>query len=147
MDGNVGQLRLQCVANQCNRNIGGLHLLAAYTWSKSIDDSSGFGDVDINPYDHRLSRSLSAFDIPQNFVVSYAYDLPFTKYLGRHRLWDGWQISGITRLASGLPILLADSADPSLCGCSGADLPNFNGQPVSNPIIHGVRTIICIFNE
>jgi len=113
-----------------NRTIGALHLLAAYTWSKSIDDSSGFGDVDINPYNHRLSRSLSAFDIPQNFVASYAYDLPFAKWFGKHRLVEGWQVSGITRLASGLPILLADSADPSLCGCSGADFPNFNGQPI-----------------
>jgi len=113
-----------------NRTIGALHLLAAYTWSKSIDNSSGFGDVDINPYNHALGRSLSAFDIPQNFVVSYSYDLPFSKWIGKHRLTDGWQFSGITRFASGLPILLGDSADPSLCGCSGADFPNFNGQPI-----------------
>ncbi|PYT34919.1 MAG: TonB-dependent receptor, partial [Acidobacteria bacterium] len=113
-----------------NRTIGALHLLAAYTWSKSIDDSSGFGDVDINPYNHRLSRALSAFDIPQNFVVSYSYDLPFSRWFGKHRLSDGWQFSGITRFSSGLPILLGDSSDPSLCGCSGADVPNFNGQPI-----------------
>jgi hypothetical protein len=63
-------------------------------------------------------------------VVSYSYDLPFAKWFGKHRLSDGWQFSGITRFSSGLPILLGDSSDPSLCGCSGADVPNFNGQPI-----------------
>ena len=64
---------------------GPLEVLAAYTWSKSIDDSSGWGDQ-INPTNYALSRSLSAFDVPQNFVVSYHYDLPFDKILPRNRL-------------------------------------------------------------
>jgi hypothetical protein len=116
-----------------NRSIGALRLLAAFTWSKSIDDGSGFADSILNPYNHALSRGLSAFDMPYNFVVSYAYDLPFAKWLGRHRLVDGWQLSGITRFSSGFPVLLADSADPSLCGCGGggADFPDYNGQPIT----------------
>ncbi len=79
---------------------GPLELLAGYTWSKSIDDSSGWGDQ-INPLDHRLSRSLSSFDVPHNFVFSYHYDLPIDKLFKPNRLTSGWTISGITRFSSG----------------------------------------------
>jgi hypothetical protein len=108
---------------------GPVELLAAYTWSKSIDNSSGWGDQ-INPLNYGLSRSLSAFDVPQNFVVSYHYDLPFDK-LGRNRLTNGWVITGITRFSTGLPILLTETDDNSLLGTPfggpsglGVDTPN-----------------------
>jgi hypothetical protein len=123
---NALQLSLQ-------RDVGDLHLLAAYTWSKAIDDGSGFNDAWMNPFNFKLTRSLSAYDAPQNFVVSYTYNLPFSKLAGsRRRLWDGWQISGITRLTSGFPVSLTDSADPSLTGIGGGgvDFPNYNGQGV-----------------
>ncbi|HEY6329769.1 MAG TPA: carboxypeptidase regulatory-like domain-containing protein, partial [Blastocatellia bacterium] len=54
---------------------GPLQLLAAYTYSKSLDQSSNLGE-EVNPIDPALSRALSAFDIRQNFVVSYNYRLP-----------------------------------------------------------------------
>jgi hypothetical protein len=50
------------------------------------------------PYDYRKEYAPSAFDIKQNFVVSYNYDLPFAKLSGRAgRLTEGWALSGITR--------------------------------------------------
>lgn len=115
------------------RDTGPLRFLAAYTWSKAIDNQSGFNDLWTNPYDPKLSRSLSAFDIPQNLVVSYAYDLPFGKLAQTNRrLLNGWQISGITRFTSGLPVTLQDSADPSLAGSGGggSDFPVYDGKPV-----------------
>jgi hypothetical protein len=111
---------------------GPLEVLAAYTWSKSIDDSSGWGDQ-INVVNHSLSRSLSSFDVPQNFVVSYHYDLPFDK-IRRNRVTSGWTVSGITRFSSGLPVFLTENDDNSLLGTfgtgpngNGVDTPNFNG--------------------
>jgi hypothetical protein len=115
------------------RDSSPIRFLAAYTWSKAIDNQSGFNDLWTNPYDPKLSRSLSAYDIPQNFVVSYSYDLPFGRLAsGDRRLLNGWQISGITRLTSGLPVTLQDSSDPSLAGIGGGgtDFPVYNGQPV-----------------
>jgi hypothetical protein len=115
------------------RDAGPFSFLAAYTWSKTIDDQSGFNDLWTNPYDPKMSRALSAYDVPQNFVVSYAYELPFQKLAGgERRLLSGWQISGITRFTSGQPVTLQDSADPSLCGSGGGgcDFPVYNGQPV-----------------
>ncbi len=57
---------------------GPLQLLAAYTYSKSLDQSSNLGE-EVNPLNPSLSRALSSFDITQNFVVSYNYQLPFAR--------------------------------------------------------------------
>jgi hypothetical protein len=126
-----------------------LEFLAGYTYSKSIDDSSGWGDQ-INFFDPRLSRSLSSFDVPQNFVVSYHYVLPFDRVRANNRVTRGWAISGITRFATGIPITLAESDDASLLGTyytgpgpGGLDTPNYtpgnlqfnnprSGQPYFN---------------
>ncbi len=111
---------------------GPLEFLAGYTWSKSIDDSSAWTDM-INPVNHRLSRALSAFDVPQNFVVSYRYTLPFAEYFGEHRLTNGWVLSGITRFASGAPVTMSEQDDNSLLGTLssgngvGVDVPNYTG--------------------
>ena len=51
---------------------GRLQTLIGYTYSKSLDDSSGYGEQ-INPINPRLSRGLSAFDCTNNFVASYTY--------------------------------------------------------------------------
>jgi hypothetical protein len=59
---------------------GPLQLLAAYTYSKSLDQSSNLGE-EVNPLNPSLSRALSAFDIRQNFVVSYSYQLPLPRIL------------------------------------------------------------------
>ncbi len=115
------------------RDSGQFRFLAAYTWSKAIDDNSGFNDIWTNPYNHKLSRSLAAFDLPQNFVVSYSYDLPFGRIAhSSHRLLDGWQISGITRFTSGFPVTIADYDDQSLMGSqnSGTDFPVYNGKVI-----------------
>src|SRR5207249_4973262 len=113
------------------KNVGNLRLLAAYTWSKSIDNSSGFYDP-INPFNPSLSRALSTFDVAHNFVVSYSYDLPFARAAHgvQGKLLSGWTISGITRFNTGFPVTLTEDDDNSLCGCSGADVPNYNGQPI-----------------
>ena len=116
---------------QLERKVGALRLLGAYTWSKSIDNSSGFFDP-INPFNPSLSRALSTFDIAHNFVLSYSYDLPFTKSANgvKGKLLSGWTISGITRFATGFPVTLSEGDDASLCGCDGVDTPNYSGQPI-----------------
>jgi len=116
------------------KRLGDLRLLGAYTWSKSIDNSSGFNDY-VNPYNYQVSRSLSAFDMSHNFVLSYTYELPF-RHLSHAssgaavKFLDGWRLSGITRFTTGLPIYMTAGGDKSLCGCGGVDRPNYNGQPI-----------------
>ena len=45
--------------------------LAAYTWSKSLDNSSSISDQGVNPFNPQFSYGLSSFDVANNFVVSY----------------------------------------------------------------------------
>ncbi len=114
------------------KRVGDVRLLAAYTWSKSIDNDSALNEM-VNPFNYELSRSISSFDVPQNFVVSYMWDLPFGKLtsssLGK-ALIGGWSLTGITRFSKGTPITMGESNDYSLCGCSGVDYPNYNDQPI-----------------
>lgn len=113
------------------KKLGAFRFLAAYTWSKSFDNSSGFFDA-VNPFNPQISRSLSAFDLTHNFVISYSYDLPSPKSLTGFtgKLLSGWTISGITRFTTGLPISLSEGDDASLCGCNGVDVPNYNGGAI-----------------
>ena len=96
---------------------GRMQLLLGYTYSKSLDNASGYGEQ-INPINSRITRGLSAFDSTHNFVVSYNYVLPFDKWGGPKRLTNGWTISGITRFATGLPVTLVETDDHSLLGTS-----------------------------
>jgi hypothetical protein len=86
----------------------GVTALAAYTWSKSIDDASSFfssaGDPNFpqDSYNVRAERGRSNFDTPHRFVLSYSYDLPF----GKGRL-GGWQTYGIWTFQSGRPFTVA----------------------------------------
>ena len=112
---------------------GRLQTLIGYTYSKAIDDSSGYGEQ-INPINHRITRGLSAFDNTHNFVASYSFTLPFDKLAGPKPLTNGWIISGITRFASGLPVTLVETDDQSLLGTA------FGGPitlPVDTPNIVG----------
>ncbi|HZR31752.1 MAG TPA: TonB-dependent receptor [Terriglobales bacterium] len=113
------------------KRLGNLRLLGAYTWSKSLDNSSGFFDT-INPFFPSASRALSTFDVSHNFVISYSYDLPFTRSTHgfRGKALSGWMLSGITRFTTGFPVTLSEGDDNSLCGCGGADVPNYNGQSI-----------------
>jgi outer membrane receptor protein involved in Fe transport len=95
---------------------GGLTILGSYTLAKSLDQASSLGEQ-VYPYNYGLTRAPSSFDIRNNFVASYRYDLPFAK-LFRHanRATEGWAISGITRFSSGLPVTLINPNDTSLIG-------------------------------
>jgi hypothetical protein len=106
------------------------NFMIAYTWSKSMDNGSGTLDA-TNPYNPRLSRGLSIFDVPQNFVASYTIQLPFDKWSGNgtlaKRLTGGWALSGITTFASGQPIQLSETDDNSLSGTflAPVDVPSY----------------------
>jgi carboxypeptidase family protein len=119
------------------RQAGDLTLLGSYTYSKSMDDMSGFtnNSVYINPFDPALSRGLSSFNITHNFVASYTYALPLAKWAGLssgalYKAANGWQLSGITRFTTGLPVLIVQSGDNSLCGCEEGGEPDWNGQRI-----------------
>jgi hypothetical protein len=121
-----------------NHRAHGLDLLASYTYSKSIDQSSGLPEA-VNPVNPSLSRALSAFDLRHNFVGSFQYQLPEPKSEGLlHAIGSGWAISGIARFTSGLPVTLLNNNDTSLLGTipngindNGVDTPAWSGNSLS----------------
>ena len=115
---------------------GGLTVMGSYTWGKSLDQASNLGEQ-VDPYNYGLTRAPSSFDIRQDFVASYRYDLPLDK-LFRHsnRASNGWAITGITRFSSGLPVTLLNPNDTSLIGSynngvNGVGFGNLNVAPGS----------------
>lgn len=110
--------------------------LLGYTYGKCLDNSSGLEDP-TNPFNPRTSRGLCLFDVKSNFVASYNVRLPFEQLFHANNGWSkriagGWQISGITTFATGLPIQLSEGKDISLTGSIGTDIPNFAGGKVLN---------------
>jgi hypothetical protein len=115
---------------------GRLQMLLGYTYSKSLDNASGYGEQ-MNPINPNISRGLSAFDSTHNFVVSYNYTLPFDRFGGPKRLTNGWSLSGITKFSTGLPITLVETDDHSLLGTSfGGPIPLAVDTPDQTAALH-----------
>lgn len=120
---------------QTRFNKGGLVSLS-YTWSQALTNGSTF---DYQPQD---STNPAADYGPANynqrkiFVASYVYPLPFWLH---DRTWykeilGGWQVSGITRIANGLPINVIQPTGQFTSGnlvstSSVAQRPNVMGNP------------------
>jgi hypothetical protein len=142
---NFGSNALQSTIGSANYNAlelsarhtgGRLEFSAAYTYGKSLDQSSNIGE-EVNPFNPALSYALSSFDVKHNVVLSYDYQLPFDRYLRANHLTDGWSVSGITHFASGFPITVINNGDNSLIGTnpnginnSSIDEPDYNGGPL-----------------
>jgi hypothetical protein len=130
----VGFSNYNALEVSVRHNSRSLELMAGYTYSKSLDDSSSLSEP-IYPFDAALTKAISAFDMRHNFVVSYRYKLPFATLLrGQNRWTEGWWLSGITRLTSGLPVTLYNNTDSSLLGSmpnginnNGVDTPEYAG--------------------
>jgi len=114
------------------RTLGRAEFLLGYTYSKSLDNASGNGlgqGDNINPINPSITKALSAFNVAQNFVVSYSYRLPFDKLAGPKRLTNGWAINGITRFASGFPVYVLETDDHSMLGTGGTGQGNDIDEP------------------
>jgi hypothetical protein len=104
----------------------GLQFLAAYTWSKSMDDASSFENT-LDPLCFRCSRALSLFNAPQRFVLSYYWELPVPEKHGLvGKAVNGWGMSGIFSFQSGFPIRITSSSDLELENSQDFEYP---GEP------------------
>jgi hypothetical protein len=130
-----GQSSYNSLQLTLRHSTGRLNVLAGYTYSKALDNASGYGEQ-VNFMNPKRSIALSAFDATHNFVVSYNYNLPLDK-LGANRLTKGWALSGITRFSTGLPVIIYEFDNNSLLGTTfsgpitlGIDEPNYAGGAV-----------------
>jgi hypothetical protein len=123
------------VAKLTRRFSQGLTLIASYQFSKAIDNASEnqaweISDRARNFNNLALERSISGHDIPHSLAVSYVYELPVGK--GKpigdklHPVADaiigGWQVSGIYKFDSGLPLMF--TAPNNTFSFGGSQHPN-----------------------
>jgi hypothetical protein len=110
-------------------------LLASYVWSRNIDDvstdpSNATNFALSNQTSIAMDRAASTLEVPQRFVASYLYALPDVKrfgFIGKQVL-SGWQINGVTTLASGNPFNILSGKDTNLDGIA-SDRPNLLADP------------------
>jgi hypothetical protein len=91
----------------------GLQLQAAFTWSKSIDDSSGTGYADqfsnsmssLVYFDNRLLRGVSDYNIGKTLVINGIWQIPAAKSLTGFvgGVASGWQVQSIFKMSDGIP--------------------------------------------
>jgi hypothetical protein len=147
---NMGQSSYDALEAKAERRFhNGLSVLASYTFSKTLTDADVIqpywstlqnGGAVQDPSNLKGEKAVSSEDVPNNFVISYVYELPVGK--GKALLGtmpkpvdmaiSNWKISGIQHYLGGQPI--------SIFGATGIPGKNssirFNrvaGQPIKNP--------------
>src|SRR5581483_10102506 len=92
----------------------GFLMQGAYTFGKAIGEIDD-GSVSNNFMDannHRLDRSVTSFDVPQQLSLIGVWQLPFFRS-GRNWTrypFGGWQLSGTAILQKGMPINITNGA-------------------------------------
>jgi hypothetical protein len=165
---NLGQSTYNALEAQLTRRFhNGLNLMASYTWSKTLTNADAAlpffatlhqGGAPQNFFDQRGDKAISNQDLPQNFVVSYLYELPLgkgKKYLNSNGVLDrvvgGWQIGGIQRYESGQPMAFGcASAPPAYGECIRFDqvpgssilssaFKSDHWNPITDPIFNSIN--------
>ena len=140
---NALQFRLQ------NRFADGLATNLSYTFSRSVDTSSGWfaaengiggGSHVQNYHDMDDARAVSSYDVPHILTWGGLWQLP----AGRGKRWlntgpaswllGDWQLNWSFIARSGQPYTLTVGGDPANIGVSGYARPDLVGDPeVDNP--------------
>lgn len=98
----------------------GLSATANYEWSKAMDsnsDSMEFIAHGIqNPYNLRGEYGPAEYDVPNNFVASFVYELPIPSTHSRYldEVVRGWQLNGIASVHSETPYSIFITEDNML---------------------------------
>ena len=101
-------------------NLGnsGLSLHSSYTYAHAIDNiSSTFSESNNNanlglldPFDPKIDKGNSDFDLRHHFVFSGTWDIPFARNMSgfEKQFLDGWTVAPIITIRSGFPFTLFD---------------------------------------
>lgn len=116
-----------------NLGSGGPGILASYTWSKSIDDSSNASNSPQNPFNYHPERGPSSFDTNHSFGLSVAQDMHlervnFLRPISR-KFTDGWELLSISSMSSGSPFTVLSGLQQTGVGSKGADRPDQIATP------------------
>ena len=108
----------------------GLGFVAAYRFSRSIDDATLISILPQDSHDLRAERGLSDFHMKHRLVFSATYNVPGRRFA----LIRGWQLQAIGTVQSGTPLSAIVSADVSGTGSPIVNRPNLVSNPnIDNP--------------
>ena len=124
----------------------GLAYLVSYTHSKLIDTASSVFDASVltgpianypvaDSFNLRRERDSSTGDIPNVFVASSTWELPLGRghSLNPSGVWgvlaNGWQITGIVLLQSGMPFAITQTTNFNAFAGFGVQRPNIVASP------------------
>jgi hypothetical protein len=144
---NVGNTNYNALQAKLEKRFSqGLSFLVSYTRSKLIDEASSVFDASIltgpianfpvaDSLNRKLERDLSNGDIPNVFVASFTYDLPFGK--GRRfnpggiagALLSNFEVAGVVVLQSGIPVAVTQATNFNAFAGFGTQRPNLVGDP------------------
>ena len=142
--GNTSYNALQAKLEQ--RFSRGLSFLVSYTRSKLIDEASSVFDASIltgpianfpvaDSFNRKLERDVSSGDMPNVFVASFTYELPFGNgkrfnpggFLGS--VVSGFELAGVVTVQSGLPLAINQATNFNAFAGFGTERPNRVADP------------------
>jgi hypothetical protein len=132
------------------RLTNGFQTLVSYTWSKSIDNTSGYFGVEDgagsrssvqNFFDPQSNEGPSGFDIPHFFSWYTVWELP----VGTGKQWltggpaawilGNWSVNAIVQVRSGQPFNVGVAGDVANIGGTGPAISNYERPNlVGNPV-------------
>jgi len=89
------------------RRAHGLGFLASYTYSHDLDEGSAESASVTNPYNIRYDYGNADYNVPNRFVASANYQLPFKGSGVLGPIERGWQVNAIAQFFDGLPFSVA----------------------------------------
>ena len=111
------------------RLLAGLEFGANYTFSKTLDTSSGTPE---DPYDIARDYGLSAIHRAHNFNSHFIWQLPFFRSGGNlvtRGVLGGWDVSGVVVYQSGAPFTVTAPVDSARIG-TNSTRATLVGEPV-----------------
>jgi hypothetical protein len=130
----------------------GVTVMGSYTLAKAIDMCSAFcegcGCV-ANPFNLRSMRGRATWDQRNAFVASYLWSP--SVHVSQHWknvLLNGWTLSGITTVQSGLPITFFSPADVAVNGTTASEHAFLTGQHIalSHPTVNQFFNVNAFVN-
>jgi len=114
---------------------------AAYTWSKSMDNSSNYRDIVPDSYNVSNLWGPSEYDARHMFVVNYVWALPFFRdsHALTGKLLGGWRIAGVAQFQTGAPCGIGTTNDYAGVGEVGSFGCGSQGQFW---VMHGTPKIV-----
>jgi hypothetical protein len=148
---NVGNTNYHALLVKAEKRMSrGFSFLLSYTRSKLIDEASSVFDAALlagpvaafpvaDSFSRKLERDVSTGDIPNVFVASVIYDLPFGPGHGRNtsgwvgKLAGGWELAGIVTSQSGIPLAVTQATNFNAFAGFGTQRPNRIADPELPP--------------